>query len=169
MNFTRDNLRAYASGRWGRRRVRVSECRVIRAETVYDEMIWLGRSWKAGARGEFYIGGHLVSWESLENRIWACGRLFLRCRRCDGRTTRLYVPKAKSCEPGCRGCWGLTYTTRTLRSYKRHGGGLLRAFGVTPGDWTRMDTAERRAEARQNARARYAERRLFRLARELAK
>ena len=168
MNFTRDNLRAYASGRWGIRRVRVSECRVIRAEAVYDEMIWLGRSWKAGERGEFYIGGHLVRWESVENRIWAHGRLFLRCKRCDGRTTRLYVPKA-SCQPECRSCWGLTYDTRTRGDYGRWGGGLLRAFGVTPGDWTRMDTAERRAEARREARVRYAERRLFRLTRELAK
>lgn len=168
MNFTRDDLRVYASGRWGIRRVRVSECRVIRAEAVYDEMIWLGRSWKAGERGEFYIGGHLVSWVSIENRIWAYGRLFLRCKRCDGRTTRLYVPKA-SCQPECRSCWGLTYDTRTRGDYRRWGGGLLRAFGVTPGDWTRMDTAERRAEARKHARARYAERRLFRLTHELAK
>lgn len=158
MNRTREYLRVYASGRWGVRRVRVSECRVIRAESLYDRMLREGRAPKPGEHGEVFVnGGCRVSWESVENRIWAFGRLFLRCGRCGKRATRLYAPTPTS-EPECRECWGLTYATRTLGNYKPFGGGLLRAFGLTPRDWTMMDTADRRSEARRKARARYAER-----------
>lgn len=161
MNRTRDELRTFVSGRWGARRVRVSECHVIKAETLYAEMLWLGRAVKPGERGEFYIDGFLVLWETLHNPIWVFGRLFLRCRRCGTRATRLYVPKLQ-CEPECRKCWGLTYTARTHWSYRRHGGGLLSALGITPRDWTLMETAERRSEARKEACARQRERRLIR-------
>jgi len=157
VNRTPEHLRVYAAGRWGVRRVRVSECRVIRAESLYDQMLRGGRPPTPGARGEAVQGPYRVSWESVENRVWAFGRLFLRCRRCGNRATRLYAP-TPTCEPECRECWGLTYETRTRGNYKRRGNGLLRAIGLTSRDWTMMDTEERRAEARKEARVRYAER-----------
>jgi len=43
---------------------------------------------------------------------------------------------------------GLTYTSRTLTNYKRTGSFLLHSLGISNAEWTRMETADRRAKAR---------------------
>lgn len=169
MNQTPAYLRVYASGRWGARRVRVSECPVVmRAEHLYDQLIKDGRPPRPGASGEsiYTISDkkrgdtqYRASWEVRANRVWAFGRAFYVCPRCEKRATRLYIPTLGS-RPECRECWGLTYATRTMGNYSRRGCGLLAAFGLTSRDWTMMETVERRAEARKAARRRYAARAL---------
>lgn len=165
MNRTRDHLRVrVSSGRWGVRRVRVSECHVVlKAEAVYELLLADRQPAVPHARGEGLFtlstgSSYQVGWEIRANHIWRCGRVFLCCPRCGRRATRLYVPCAgASCE--CRQCWGLTYASRTLTSYKREGGFLFRFTGVCPSDWAKLTTLERRTERRREALKKYAERR----------
>src|SRR5262245_10924647 len=110
-------------GRWGPRRTRVTECwAILPAEDLYTAL--LQRNAKAvgpGARGtvSYKPEGREVtaSWEIRQNAVWRAGRVFLICPRCGRRCTRLYLPGPDSWL-ACRRCWGLTYSSRTLRNYK---------------------------------------------------
>ena len=150
-----------SSGRWGPRRVRVERCVTLRAELVYGQMICEGAHFAPGARATLSWkphGGIETSWEItvevLPNAVWRRGRLFLRCRHCDIRATRLYVP-VEGLEPRCRRCWGLSYESQSW-SYKASGflGGLF-------GPVAYLTTSERRKERQRAARARYDIRREF--------
>ncbi len=148
-----------ASGRWGPRRARVEQCvAILGAEQVYGNLICGGQSfgpgWRAGATWKPHNASER-SWEIklevIPNAVWRRGRLFLRCPRCDRRTTRLYVPIV-NLEPRCRRCWGLNYESQSW-SYKATG--FLRFLGPLA-----YATTSARREQRQVAAAkRYAARR----------
>lgn len=166
VNVTRDALRVYSGSRFGRRRVRVTECAfVLRAEALYDHMIREGHPPAPGGRGQALItvaGRSLAAeWTVAPNRLWAYGRVFLGCPRCGERAARLYLPTRHSPGLECRRCLGLTYHSRTHGNYHRSGG-LLAAFGFSPAEWERGCTSERRLEARAAARALYQKRRAVR-------
>ena len=146
------------SGRWGPRRVRVSECwAVLRAEDLYTALLRddLSRA-RPGARGEVSwtlrttetepIQAATVSWELVANRVWRFGRVFLGCPNCRRRATRIYVPKAWAA-PRCRTCWGLTYGSRQ-ENYRPTG-----LFGAWLPSVAECQTQLRR-EARAIARSR---------------
>ena len=151
-----------SGGRWGRRRARVEECAaVLAAELVYGHLVCQGGIFAPGSRGRLTwtpADGSAASWdveaEVLPNAVWRRGRLFLRCRHCGQRATRLYVPVA-GCEPRCRRCWGLSYVSRSW-SYKPVG-----FFGRYFGTLAYGTTRERRKQRRQAARERYEDRRPF--------
>lgn len=118
MNVTRDALRVSCGSRWGRRRVRVTECAfVLRAETLYDQRIREGHPLAPGDRGRVRVrvaGRPLAAeWTAVPNRLWVHGRVFLRCARCGDRVSRLYLPTLQSPGLECRRCLGLTYASRT--------------------------------------------------------
>jgi len=165
MNRTRERPRAWvSSGRFGIRRVRVSECYLVfKAEAVYDSMLAEGLLPVPNTHGEALFSpstgsSFRVSWEARRNDIWRHGRIFLRCPACGGRATRLYVP-CTGASAECRQCWGLTYASRTLTSYRRRGGFLFRHTGVSPSAWAQFATLGRRKERRRAALRKYAERR----------
>ena len=117
------------SGRWGRRRTRVTECwAVFRAEDVYTSLLRGPEPVAAGGHGEVtWTPGErsfTAAFEIRANRVWRHGRVFLQCPQCSRRVTRLYVPTATAWA-ACRRCWGLTYQSRTQNNYKDSGGGLL--------------------------------------------
>jgi hypothetical protein len=152
------------SGRWGPRRVRVTECvSVFRAEDVYTALLREAdqlRPVRPGARGSvtFSIEGRTLSaaWEVRANAVWRFGRVFLRCSRCERLATRLYMPLAHSWA-ACRRCWGLTYESRQRANYRDCG--RFAGLGLTSrsaAQWQTLSERERRAEA---AAVRYAERR----------
>lgn len=95
-----------------------------------------------------------VDAEAVPNAVWRRGRLFLRCPRCSGRVTRLYIPKA-GLQPGCRRCWQLNYWSQSW-SYKACG-----AFGALFGPVAYVTTDSRRDERQRAARVRYEQRRPF--------
>jgi hypothetical protein len=171
-----DSLPVWISGRFGRRRVRVTECAVVlKAETFYDGLVRdRSHTLRPGQRGTSTVTlrtndgqravARRVTWVTLPNRVWRCGRVFYECPRCHGRATRLYAPTL-NCELQCRRCWGLTYQRRTLWNYKRSG--LWFFPGLTLADWARASTADHRREALAAARTRQAARRRA-LARQLA-
>jgi hypothetical protein len=150
-----------ASGRWGPRRVLVSECRaVVRAEDIYTDLLRKGAArMKPGASGSVSWslpgrpGPFSAEWEIRANAVWRFGRVFLRCPRCQRLATRIYVPRADAWA-ACRRCWGFSYESRQQRTY-RVGGGLSRILGPLAHSLTRRER-ERRAEASER---RYAERR----------
>jgi hypothetical protein len=153
-------------GRWGRRRVRVSQCTaVIAAEMVYDNLVCDGQTFGPGWRGTLSWKPHGdvgASWniktEVLANAVWRCGRLFLRCRHCDRRATKLYVPTSEL-EPRCRRCWGLSYESRSWNYREPSGlGQELRLVAYAT-------TLEGRSERRRAALTRYDARRPFLAAR----
>ena len=167
MNRTNAALSVIASGRWGRRRVRVTECyAVLRAEDAYTTVLRdCGGQATLGRRVtvECSISGRDMTavCEVRANAIWRGGRLFYRCPRCDRRCTRLYLPLADS-RLACRRCWGLTYNARTLANYKDTPwgrGALARMFGTTQRDWAYDATDGRRKSRRAASRRRLAERR----------
>ena len=121
------------SGRWGRRRTRVTECwAVFRAEDVYTLLLRGPEPVEAGGHGEVtWTPGErsfTAAFEIRANRVWRHGRVFLQCPRCSRRATRLYVPTATSWA-ACRRCWGLTYQSRTQNNYK-DGGGVFGLVGM---------------------------------------
>jgi hypothetical protein len=168
MQVTREPLRAWVSGRWRRRRARVTEsASALTAERVYEQLIREGRTTAPvgfGGRISWTIpSGPMweIAFERTRNQVWALGRLFLLCPRCQRRATRLYVPSVVA-RPECRRCWGLTYSTRTKMNYKRKPAGWLSVvLGISMSEWARMETAERRRKKQAEARARYRERRAF--------
>ena len=155
-----------SSGRWGPKRVRVSQCLALLAEDLYTDLL---RNNSANARPGAY--GSLTwtvrrnsgssaslsaNWELRPNAVWRHGRLFLRCPKCSRLATRLYVPH-EDAEAACRRCWGLTYESRQRRSYRasrsRYGPLLSpRMYALIRAD----DARQARAAA---AAKRYAERR----------
>lgn len=153
-------------GRWGPRRTRTNECwSVIRAEDVYTALFKdRGAKFEPGSFGHatFTVGNqtHSADWEVRRNAVWRRGRVFLNCRRCGKRCTRLYLPLADS-SLACRRCWGLTYVSRTLYNYKESlwgRGSIARMFGTTQREWALQWTAERRKESQEASRRRWAER-----------
>lgn len=110
-------------GRWGRRRVRDTECEyMIRAEDVYTQLLVQRQMLKPGWTASLALtcpgGRNVTFWtEVVANAVWRCGRVFLRCPWCGGRCTRLYQPTSDA-EIACRTCWGLTCESRTRRNYK---------------------------------------------------
>lgn len=135
-----------AAGRWGPRRLRVSECdAVIKAEDLYDLSILAGVALTPGFAASVSVSPAAslsdpwrLSIELRPNLIWRFGRLFLRCRRCDGRVTRLYfaVPGAA---PRCRRCWGLSYSSRAW-SYHGQGKQVCELTTRTSRTWRRRSS-----------------------------
>lgn len=154
-------------GRFGPRRTRVEECWYrIRAEDLYDALIANDAS-KAvpGALGTamWTVAERSLtaSWELRANSVWRHGRLFLKCPRCSGRCTRLYVP-LKTSPLACRRCWGLSYVSRGVLNYHDSlwgRGAFARLFGTTQREWAYERTDESRAERKQASRERWAKRR----------
>lgn len=142
-------------GRWGRRRVRVTECwYTLRAEVLYTELLESHPSCGPGLAGsaDLTIAARKLSfgWELRPNAVWGRGRLFLTCARCRRHATRLYLPREDSWL-ACRRCWGLTYESRQHRNYKDRCtrlGALL--GGVTMRQLAYLD-AERAREERHEA------------------
>jgi hypothetical protein len=149
-----------ASGRWGPRRVRVTECwAVLKAEDVYTSLLRDDPNQaRPGARGsvEWRLPGRSLSvaWELRENAVWRFGRLFLECPKCSRRATRIYVP-SDNAWPACRRCWGLTYESRQQWNYNTGSSLLSLNFGPVA-YWYTYDERRKRAEASEE---RYAERR----------
>ena len=118
-----------SSGRWGPRRARVTECwAVIKAEDIYTGLLRdnaaRARPGERGSAGLSFpgrSGPEWIKWELRPNAVWRFGRAFLRCPRCKGRVTRLYIP-SETAHPACRRCWGLTYESRQQGNYKTSGG-----------------------------------------------
>ncbi len=161
------DLRCYASGRRGIRRVRVTECwTVLRAEDVYTALLQhdallVGPGAKGTSRYTVQGREFIASWEVRQNAVWRRGRVFLRCDRCSLACTRLYMPLADS-RLGCRRCWGLTYGSRTQQNYKNTlwgRGPIARMFGTSQRDWAYQTTDDRRRERRERSFQRWAERR----------
>jgi hypothetical protein len=154
------------AGRWGPRRTRVSECfSVLRAEELYTALLKDNAQAVApGARGKatYTPGAREVtaSWEIRQNRVWRRGRVFLKCPRCAGRCTRLYLPVRDSWL-ACRRCWGLTYGSRTLRNYKDSlwGGRFAWMFGTTQREMAFDQANTARQERQRCSIERWAKRR----------
>ena len=156
------------SGRWGPRRVRVSECwAVLRAEDVYtsllrDDPARMTAGVRSRVRGTLgwtlpgRRGTDTTEWELRPNAVWRFGRVFLRCPRCSRPATRLYVP-TEDTRPACRRCWGLTYESRQRRTYRagRSRWGLI----FSPIVYAMLRADDAREERATAAEKRYAERR----------
>lgn len=112
------------AGRWGPRRVRVSECSALKAEDVYSAIVREQAEIGPGAQGRvIWNSGDvavIADWEILSNSIWRNGRVFFRCGRCGLRATRLYLPDVP--DPArlfaCRRCLGLSYESQTTHQYR---------------------------------------------------
>jgi hypothetical protein len=119
-------VKVWCSGRWGPRRVRVTECwAVLEAESVYTELLRGGpehvRPGRRCALAWTLPGRQFsIEVEVAANAVWRFGRVFLRCPKCSRLATRIYVP-ASDTSPACRRCWGLTYQSRQRRNYKDTG------------------------------------------------
>ena len=153
-----------SSGRWGPKRVRVTQClAVLAAENVYTDLLRGDASKvRPGGRGtlEWKPAGHSpplsVEFELRANAVWRFGRPFLRCPRCGRLATRIYQPCANT-GLACRRCWGLTYESRQQRNYKA--GNSRWGMILSPLTYA-MCRAEDARQARAEAAAkRYAERR----------
>jgi len=172
MNVTPDALWVSAAGRWGRGVCAPPNARGIciqdptrstpcgqRRSTIRDSAP--GGPSPLGTAGRLAspFQGRLLAadWMVVLNRLWAHGRVFLRCSRCGHRVTRLYLVTLESARLECRRCLGLTYWSRTHSEYRRRGGWLDTALGVTPADWARLHGSEERRAAKAAARVRYQE------------
>jgi hypothetical protein len=158
-----DGLAAWCEGRGGRpRRARVDECwAVLTAEGAYDSLV-RDAPWKVhpGAHGQvlWTINGlaREVRRELRPNRLWRCGRAFLRCGGCDQRATRVYLPRPDTRSAACRTCLGLSYNSRQ-ENYRDNG--PLKDIGLTRRACARQQTWLSRRRSRAAARARWAARR----------
>src|SRR5262245_39477747 len=120
----REALAWVPSGRWGPRRVRVSECHALTAEAVYTEALRAVEALpRPGERRQVMFSllnqALVVDWELRPNAVWRFGRVFLFCSICKRRVTRLYVPRCLL-QARCRVCWGLSYPSQQ-NSYRRTG------------------------------------------------
>ena len=158
------DIPVYVTGRWGHRRVRVTECAfVATAEEVYSLLLRdSSRSVTPGAPGQstWAFGDTKVTaaWEVRKNRVWKYGRVFFLCPWCHRRATRLYLPTldAPACF-ACRRCLGLTYCSRTTSNYKD---GVPRgSLGYTHRQLAYLMTYGSRERRREAALKRRAERR----------
>ena len=151
-------------GRWGPRRVSVTECvAVLTAERLYTEVLRGGaHDVHAGHRGDVrWTLGTRALWVAFElraNAVWRFGRLFLHCPTCCRLVTRIYVPTTEA-PPRCRRCWGLSYESRQHRNYKD--GGPFAALGFTLRSFAESETLRDRQVRARAARERYVERRLI--------
>jgi hypothetical protein len=147
-----------STGRWGPRRARVEQCVTLRAELVYDQMIRDKETFGPGSRATLTWTPYRsdkpwdIRAEILANSVWRCGRIFLRCPRCERRATRLYVPVV-NVEPRCRRCWGLSYESQSW-SYRPRAHFFGRLFGPVAYSTTIARRRERREAARTRQRAR---------------
>lgn len=144
------------NGRWGPRRLRTSECRlVLRAEDAYGALIGEGMNFGPGSQFKCSLRdrpGSLVQLVVTRNPIWRFGRAFFVCPRCSRRATRLYAPTAT--RPfRCRACWGLSYLSQ-MRSYRSTG-----VLGALLGSPYLLNTRDERLDRRLAARRRYDKRR----------
>ena len=154
-----DGLAAWCEGRGGRpRRARVDECwAVLTAEGAYDSLV-RDAPWKVhpGAHGQvlWTINGlaREVRWELRPNRLWRCGRAFLRCGGCDQRATRVYLPRPDTRSAVCMTCLGLSYNSRQ-ENYRDNG--PLKDIGLTRRACARQQTWLSRRRSRAAARARW--------------
>ena len=141
---------------------------MLRAEDVYTALLQEnGRKVRPGAGGslEYAVEGRTfrADWEVRQNAVWRRGRVFLRCVRCSGRCTRLYLPLA-DLWLACRRCWGLTYSSKTLQNYKDSlwgRGSFAKMWRTSQRDWAFLTTDERRKERRRKSRQRWAARRSY--------
>lgn len=156
-------------GRWGPRRTRVTECYgVVRAEDVYTALIFDNKDRSTPRPGivgsaNLRIGERDVSldWELRVNAVWRVGRLFLKCRSCSRRCTRLYMPLA-NLDLRCRTCYGLSYYSRALNNYKDSlwgRGPFARMFMTTHREWAILATQESRLKKREASIERWQKRR----------
>lgn len=155
-------------GRFGGRRVRVSECvTTLRAEDLYTALLADGDRLRVrpGARGTatYQIGERslVANWNVRANAVWRCGRVFFECPRCAQPCTRLYLPLLHSWL-ACRTCWGLTYVSRALLNYKDSiwgRGPLAGLFGTSQRDWSVSTTSEARKKRREDSQTRWEQRR----------
>jgi hypothetical protein len=158
--LNRNDVGTWISGRWGPRRVRIDECwAILTAENVYTRLLGDPEPMRVGSRGEatFLLAGVrsvVVQFEVRANAVWRYGRVFLRCPRCSGRVTRIYLPRSDAGH-ACRRCWGLTYRSR-MADYKRRG---LSAY---LGTWGEAATSLARERRREASAKRWAERRALR-------
>jgi hypothetical protein len=148
------------TGRWGPRRIRVTECAfVLRAETVYTVLLCDPHRLCPGARGSATVSvrGFMLTadWQIRANAVWRFGRVFLRCARCERLATRLYMPTASSWL-ACRRCWGLTYESRQRANYKDVG--RFSALGLTCRSLAKSQTISERERRSAAAAERFAER-----------
>lgn len=160
---SREDAAATCSGRWGPRRVRVTQCwATLTAEAIYTELLRDDPAkMQPGRRGSlnWTLPGLSLSldWELRANAVWRFGRLFLRCPGCDRLATRIYVPAA-NLRPACRRCWGLTYESRQHRNYKDRGT-FLAHLGFTHRTDAHFQTLGARARRTEACLERWAERR----------
>jgi hypothetical protein len=111
------------SGRWGPRRVRVTECALLTAEDFYTRLLRDSpREVRPGRHGSLtwtLAGSYPISvaFQIRANAVWRFGRVFFICPSCGRLATRIYVPKLLA-GAACRRCWGLTYESRQQRNYK---------------------------------------------------
>ena len=134
MQTSKDRLPVYVDGRWGRRRLRVTECaEVLTAERVYDWLLGRGAcspGWEGEVRFQVFRATHSCQVVVVPNAVWRHGRVFLACASCNRRCTRLYMPDEG--DPfACRQCWGLTYESTQRGNYKGHGESRLMRFLIT--------------------------------------
>jgi hypothetical protein len=157
------HAKVWSTGRWGPRRVRVSQCDdVLTAEAVYAALIGDdARAVHPGATGHVSgVGGVTATWEVRPNRVWRRGRLFLRCNGCQRLCARVYQPVEGEAF-ACRSCWGLTYPSR-LFNYRNKPvgrGPFGQAMGITQRQLALVTTARNRRERRARSRERWAARR----------
>jgi hypothetical protein len=159
MQRTRKHLETWIAGRWGPRRVRVDECwAILTAEAAYTRLLTDPEAMHVGGRGEltYVLDARqvVVQFEIRRNAVWRYGRVFLRCPRCSGRVTRVYLPRSDA-GPACRRCWGLTYHSR-MADYK------LRGPFAYLGSWGEAATILARERRREASATRWAERRAMR-------
>ena len=159
-----EDARVWCSGRWGQRRVRVTECwAFLTAEDVYTQLIrrdpegaWRGSRGSYGCtltkRSSGQTRSVQVEWEVQPNAAWRFGRGFLICAKCGRLATRLYLPTCDT-PAWCRRCWGLTYESRKANYRTR------RFWGPILGSWAEAETILARERRRLASAARYAQRR----------
>ena len=153
------------SGRWGPKRVKVSQCwATLRAEDVYTGLL-RDNAMRArpGARGVLswtLAGEHTfeVEWEMRANAVWRFGRVFLACPKCRRRATRIYVPTERT-PAACRRCFGLTYESRQHRNYKVGSGRGVWGALFSPLTYAMCRAEDAREERAAAAAKRFAERR----------
>lgn len=152
-------------GRWGRRRVRVSECwAVVQAEEVYTQLVLRGRcvpGWSARLQVTFKDeADRSFRVEVRPNAVWRRGRVFFECDRCRRRCTRLHLPLPDA-PLACRRCYGLTFWSRTCLNYKDRVPRVAARFGfdVSHRDFAYGETDRERERRRDRARERWRERR----------
>lgn len=149
-----------ASGRWGPRRVRVTQClAVLRAEDLYTDVLRRDPAHLIPGDGGSLTwtldwGVFAIEWGLRPNAVWRFGRLFLTCPNCLKLATRIYVPTTKA-PPACRQCWGLTYASRKYNG-ARSGADRVRAASVRA-----LGVTLARLHRRQASVERWAERRVL--------